>query len=101
MSSFTCEQCGKSIIDDNGYITECEHYPAEGDEMKDEIGERLDREIRLYQSPANKGETLMERVIEQVKKDVADKELQPLALLLSNIDRRLLESFMEAAEEEA
>lgn len=31
MSSFTCEHCGKSIIDDGGYITECEHYPMEGD----------------------------------------------------------------------
>jgi hypothetical protein len=49
----------------------------------------------------NDKQTLMERVIEQVKKDVADNELQPLALLLSNIDRRLLESFMEEAEEEA
>ena len=52
-------------------------------------------------SRMNDKQTLMERVIEQVKKDVADKELQPLALLLSNIDRRLLESFMEEAEEEA
>jgi len=30
MSSFICEHCGKEIIDtENGYITECEHYPIE------------------------------------------------------------------------
>jgi len=28
MSSFICESCGKHIIDtDQGYISECEHYP--------------------------------------------------------------------------
>ena len=28
MSSFTCEKCGKEIIDSHkGYVTACEHYP--------------------------------------------------------------------------
>lgn len=30
MSSFICEQCGKTIQDTpEGYSTECEHYPIE------------------------------------------------------------------------
>lgn len=28
MSSFYCEHCGTYIVDtDNGYVTECVHYP--------------------------------------------------------------------------
>ena len=31
MSNFTCEQCGMMCIDTStGYITGCEHYPADG-----------------------------------------------------------------------
>jgi len=30
MSNFTCEICGTVILDgDDGYVTECEHYPIE------------------------------------------------------------------------
>lgn len=30
MSNFICPYCGANIIDtDDGYITECEHYPIE------------------------------------------------------------------------
>jgi hypothetical protein len=49
MSSFQCEICGTNIVDsENGYVTECEHYKIEHQDVKMELLEhikKLERKI--------------------------------------------------------
>ncbi len=48
----------------------------------------------------NEEQTLMERVIEQIKKDISNEDWMAIDALLCNIHPRLLESFLEEADEE-
>lgn len=41
MSNFICSECGKAIIDLDGYITGCEHYPI--DDFTELSGKHMDR----------------------------------------------------------
>lgn len=48
MSNFNCEKCGTALLDTpQGYITECEHYPFEGNSK---FVVETDEELELIKS---------------------------------------------------
>ena len=88
LSNFACDKCGTHIIDsDNGYITECVHYPMAkvGIPSLDILEEYLrngyyieiqDNEVILFHADGNgfvSGDTLREMLINLIFCDGSDE----------------------------